>query len=401
MLRLKIMLLTAVITVGQWAAFSDTSDAGPLLDWLRNACRRPVFGQNVGANNNGNCCQPAAQQIAAAAPATYDTSGYDLQPGQCRTTCQKTCQRTVVNYVPTTSYRTSWDRVPVTQYRPETKSDPCTGCSVTCMKPCTTYTYRMKRVPYTSYKPVYRTETYKVPVTYVTNNCATGGCATCPTATPAATSCDSCGIAATSSAPAPVYSAAPTYGGGSGTIYSQPTVTTAPSGTINTGGGFQTQGGGFQTQGGGLPTVDVSPAELSPSLNPQNTQRRPVYEYTRPAVQGSATRMQLPISNDFGNENWTSTGAPPKPSSNPEWDDQAPAQFGHVDKLAKSNIRREWNYSPAKAAYASIENEPKAEVVEYRGQFSTVQPKPKAMAKVKAKTKTTRKVNSGWETVDW
>lgn len=381
MLRLKIMLLTAVITVGQWAAFSDTSEAGPLLDWLRNACRRPALGRNV-ATNNGSCCNNTPQLAATAAPATYDTSGYDLQPGQCRHTCQKTCQRTVVNYVPTTSYRTSWDRVPVTQYRPETKSDPCTGCSVTCMKPCTTYTYRMKRVPYTSYKPVYRTETYKVPVTYITNNCATGGCATCPTAAPSPT-CTDCGVPATSAAP--VYNTAPTYGG---TVYSQPTyaqpstITSAPSGTITTDGGFQSQST--------LPTV---PAELSPSLNPQNTQR-PVYEYTRPAVQGSATRMQLPNRN-FQTENWTSTGP-----SDSQWEQESPAKFDYADKLAKSNVRRQWNYSPVREAYASLkEGTDREEVVEYRGRFAPVKPQAKASA-VKS-VKPARKVNSGWETVDW
>lgn len=380
MLRTKILVLTAVLTVGQWAAFSDTSEAGPLLDWLRNACRRPL-GRSV-ATNNG-CCTPTAQPqyAATAAPATYDTSGYDLQPGQCRTTCQKTCQRTVVNYVPTTSYRTSWDRVPVTQYRPETNSDPCTGCTVTCMKPCTTYSYRMKRVPYTSYKPVYRTETYKVPVTYITNNCATGGCATCPTAAAPVAGCNSCGIPATSAAP--VYNTAPAYGG---TVYSQqPAVTTAPGGTITTDGGYQSQSV--------LPTVDVSPAEISPTLNPQNTQRPPVYEYTRPAqVQGSATRMQMPTRN-YQRENWTSTSSP----SNPEWNDESPAQFGHVDKLAKSNIRREWNYSPVRqAAYTSIEEETtEQEVVEFQGQFAPVK------SRTKATTKPSRKVNSGWETVDW
>ena len=96
-------------------------------------------------------------------------------------TCQQTCTRTVVNYVPYTAYRTSWKRVPVTTYRPVTNSDPCTGCTVTCMRPCTTYTYQMQRVPYTTQRPVYRTETYKVPVTTITNDCATGGCNSCNT----------------------------------------------------------------------------------------------------------------------------------------------------------------------------------------------------------------------------
>ena len=166
MFRFKITLLALVVTCTQWLAFSADADAGILRDWLNR--RRARW----------------CQQQAPAIP--VNTVGYNgLQPGQCATTCQKTCSRVVVNYVPCTSYRTSYERVPVTQYRPQTSTDPCTGCSVTCMRPCTSYTYRMRRVPYTTYRPVYRTETYRVPVTTITNDCNTCGanptCSTCAT----------------------------------------------------------------------------------------------------------------------------------------------------------------------------------------------------------------------------
>ena len=377
MLRIKILVLTAVLTFSQLAVFTSSADAGPLLDWLRGACRRrPLLGQT--ANNNA-CCNPQ-QQLATVAPQQSFSVGADgLQPGQCRTTCMKTCTRTVVNYVPTTSYRTSWDRVPVTQYRPETKSDPCTGCTVTCMKPCTTYTYRMKRVPYTSYKPVYRQESYKVPVTTISNNCATGGCST-----GACSTCATGGSGTSVGFPtAPVYTQEP--GGFAGSFPQQPTVTTAPSGTITTDGGY-----GQSV----LPTV---PAEISPSLNPQINQRPPVYEFDRPAaVQGSATRTQLQ-PRQFQQENWTST----RDAS--DWDNEAPAKFDYADKLAKSEIRREWKYTPVSQAYASIENEAsesaqsEPEIVEFKGSFAPVRSRTKAKAKAKPK----RKVNSGWETVDW
>lgn len=387
MLRIKILVLTAVLTFSQLTVFSSSAEAGPLLDWLRNACRRrPTLGQTASTNA---CCAPQ-QQLASVAPQqSFSVSADGLQPGQCRTTCMKTCTRTVVNYVPTTSYRTSWDRVPVTQYRPETKSDPCTGCTVTCMKPCTTYTYRMKREPYTSYKPVYRQESYKVPVTTITNNCATGGCSTGTCATcPTGGSATSAGFPP--AAPAPVYSQpAPTFsqgsGGFAGSFPQQPSVTTAPSGTITTDGGF----------GQGLPTV---PAEISPSLNPQNLQRPPaVFEFDRPAaVQGSATRTQLQ-PRQFQQENWTSTKG-----SDSEWENEAPAKFDYADKLAKSEIRRKWKYTPVSEAYASIENEETSEpaqsepeVVEFKGSFAPVRSRTKTQAKPK------RKVNSGWETVDW
>ena len=158
------------------------AQAGPLLDWLRGR-------RSTTSNFTSNFQQPAFGQQSNVA-ANFATTAHNpagLQPGQCMKTCQKTCSRTVVNYVPYTAYRTSWKRVPVTTYKPVTNSDPCTGCTVTCMRPCTTYTYQMQRVPYTTQRPVYRTETYKVPVTTITNDCATGGCNT---------GCDTCSTGA-------------------------------------------------------------------------------------------------------------------------------------------------------------------------------------------------------------
>ena len=103
MLRLKVVLLTLIVTGGQWLALAQDADAGLLRDWFRR-CRRP------------------AVQVPA-----YPTTGYvatanyaGLQPGQCMKTCQQTCSRVVVNYVPCTSYRTTYERVPVTTYRPQT-----------------------------------------------------------------------------------------------------------------------------------------------------------------------------------------------------------------------------------------------------------------------------------------
>lgn len=194
MIRTKTILLGAVLLLAPFFAASE-AQAGPLLDWLR--------GRRSSCNT---CQQPAYNYYGAQAPVTAQyppaQNAYGLQPGQCMKTCQKTCSRTVVNYVPYTAYRTSWKRVPVTTYRPTTNSDPVTGCTVTCMRPCTTYTYQMQRVPYTTQRPVYRTETYKVPVTTITNDCAMGGCNTgCNTG------CDTC---ATGYQGAPVQSFGPT-----------------------------------------------------------------------------------------------------------------------------------------------------------------------------------------------
>ncbi len=164
MLRIKLLTFIAVVVTSQMTVVSD-AQAGPLLDWLRGIRR--------------NDARPVLPQYGFSAAAATNPNVANLQPGQCLRTCQQTCSRTVVNYVPYTAYRTNWNRVPVTQYRPVTSSDPCTGCTVTCMKPCTTYTYKMQRVPYTTYRPVYRQETYRVPVTTLVDNCSTGTCDTC------------------------------------------------------------------------------------------------------------------------------------------------------------------------------------------------------------------------------
>ena len=156
--------MAVVVTVGAYLPQSANAD-GPLRRWWRN-----ITGRNNTAAASGCGCKLLNRQTAlspAAAPATVAANPHNLQPGQCMRTCQQTCSRTVVNYVPQTAYRTSYKRVPVTQYRPVTNSDPCTGCTVTCMKPCTSYTYQVQRVPYTTYKPVYRTETYKLSLIHI------------------------------------------------------------------------------------------------------------------------------------------------------------------------------------------------------------------------------------------
>ena len=179
MLRMKSIVITTVLAATCMLQTSE-AQAGPLLDWLRGIRRtsntqNSLFGQQPTAGQGF-----AAQSFSAQSPAVAPSAA-GLQPGQCMKTCNKTCSRTVVNYVPYTAYRTNWKKVPVTQYRPVTTSDPCTGCTMTCMKPCTTYTYQCQRVPYTTYRPVYRQENYTVPVTTITNDCSTGGCSTCDT----------------------------------------------------------------------------------------------------------------------------------------------------------------------------------------------------------------------------
>ncbi len=288
MLRIKSTIIALFIAATLLAALpSDANADGPLRRWWRGL-RTP----------KNACCTPTT---ASCAP-----NPYDLKPGQCMKTCQQTCSRTVVNYVPCTAYRTVTQRVPVTQYRPETTSDPCTGCTVTCMKPCTTYTYQVQRVPYTTYRPVYRQETFKVPVTTITNDCCTPTCNTCATGTCATGTCETgCGTCGTSGAiQQPNYAPTPALAPQTSTYYE-----TAP-GAISSGGSYGT--GGF------TPTL---PADQTPSLINPTSSQRPMSD-----------RLTDPI---IGSGYQTSTG---------------PARLDVQETASRSPIHKQWSYSPVRLA---------------------------------------------------
>jgi hypothetical protein len=146
-------------------ALPSVASGGPLLDWIKEKC---------GKKN------PNAQAGLMATSGSFTSAPTYLQPGQCQQTCLQTCQKVTVNYVPYTDYRTTWQRVPVTNYKPVTSVDPNTGCTTTCMRPCTDQQWQLQRIPYTTYRPVYQTQNYQVPVTTITNDCGTNqGCSTC------------------------------------------------------------------------------------------------------------------------------------------------------------------------------------------------------------------------------
>lgn len=291
MLRIKTLIIAIAITATMATIMPNEAAAdGPLRRWWRNLTGR-------------NCCQT---QAPARVPVTTNYANpYGLQPGQCMQTCQKTCTRTVVNYVPQTAYRTVYNRVPVTQYKPVTNSDPCTGCTVTCMKPCTTYTYQVQRVPYTTYRPVYRQESYKVPVTTITNGCATGNCGV-------NTGCDSC----VSNAPAVNQNFAPTQA---------PTVAPDPVTSIR----YEQPGSGTYTN---------TPADQVPSLNdlsPQSSQR-PAFNQYNPDSRGRQFKASSPspVYNQLNQ----------------------PSVINYNDgKTAMRPIRKNWSYSPVRTASRSLD----------------------------------------------
>lgn len=280
MSRVKKIIVAFSIAATLLAVIPSDADAdGPLRRWWR--------GRKAKQSACSTCATPAAAPNA-----------YNLQPGQCMTTCQKTCTRTVVNYVPCTSYRTCYKKVAVTSYKPVTNTDPCTGCTVTCMKPCTTYAYQAQRVPYTTYRPVYRTETYKVPVTTITNNCSTGTCSTCPTPT-AAAGCSTCGTGV-----APGYS--PTLA---------PVQNFAPSSVPAPGPTTSTY------------LENASPANQVPTLlkgvDPQASQR--------------------PVIDRFNSGSYNYKASAPTQNV-------TPATIRLEDKTARSPVRKQWSYAPVRLA---------------------------------------------------
>ena len=325
--------MAVVVTVCAYLP-QDANADGPLRRWWRNITGR------TSTTANSNCC---GTQQTALSP-TVAANPHNLQPGQCMRTCQQTCSRTVVNYVPQTAYRTAYKRVPVTQYRPVTNSDPCTGCTVTCMKPCTSYTYQVQRVPYTTYRPVYRTQTYKVPVTTITNDCATGTCGTCPTggsgtvanfAPSAPTGCSTCGIS----------NAGATH---NFSPLSQQTLTAAPTTETY----LVDPSNGLSTQGNFSPTP--TPADQQPALNgvvnPQTSQR-PVLN---PLNTGSGTRASGISTGSSSRASDFNVSAPPVPAFEQL---RQPAVINFDGHTAKNPIRRNWDYTPVRFASADLPTE--------------------------------------------
>lgn len=62
------------------------------------------------------------------------------------------------SYVPETTYRTQYQSVPVTTYKPSCEIDPCTGCPTECMQPVTQYVQQAVNVPVTQYRAVTTTK---------------------------------------------------------------------------------------------------------------------------------------------------------------------------------------------------------------------------------------------------
>ena len=364
MLRAKNLFVFTLLVSTQliWVA---TADAGPLLDWIR--------GRRVS--------RQATPPLPGAAPCGQPNA---CATGSCTTTCMQTCQRVVVNYVPCTAYRSSWDRVPVTTYRQTTSTDPCSGCTVTCNRPCTTYTYRMKQVPYTTYRPVYRTETYQVPVTYTTPAPAAkpscglfSGCNLFNSSRP--TSVQSVPVQAVPMG-APMAAPMAAQGGGCNSCASPSLPMMQPQASnMNTPTYYEASPNTIAT-----PPSSNLPADQIPTLaNPQNMQK-PIIEGT-----SSTTTWPAPNANPA-----TQYNAIPDPIPSNRWDtgNGNPSLVDPFNQSASAPSVQRWDYSPVKLA--SYEDPLKVPVAlqerpnEYVGTISVVS-EPRQPS---------QRLNEGWRT---
>jgi hypothetical protein len=120
---------------------------------------------------------------------------------------------------------------------------------------------------------------------------------------------------------------------------------------------------------------------------PQNIENPSIYnriDRVDSPVEGSSTRYAPPVRNPE-NGDWVTSRT-----------DQSP----QYDSIAADPVRRVWSYSPVKqASYVSLADEDKneaTELVTYRGTLTRV-----TEADPEQQPEPTRKVNVGWESIDW
>jgi hypothetical protein len=331
-------------------------EAGPLLDWIKEKC---------GKKNQTAPGYMATSGSFTAAP-TY------LQPGQCQQTCLQTCQKVTVNYVPYTDYRTTWQRVPVTNYKPVTSVDPNTGCTTTCMRPCTDHQWQLQRIPYTTYRPVYQTQNYQVPVTTVTNDCGVNqGCTTCGIPGGMSGAAPAAGFYQGSSGYAP--NPGGTYVPADGVPVLGAQVPVADPYAGNRNGAFRptfpTPNGVAYSNPYANPSAYSEMSTYSGYQAPPRRQAPPVYtppmpsgyEAPTPSFPASGSGSNRPtLRDDRGGrtlqniqprlETNTPAGQVPDPQPTLRWEYNTPPSGSSVDQSAHRDVQQKWAYNPVRLA---------------------------------------------------
>ncbi|MCY2986702.1 MAG: hypothetical protein NTY19_02425, partial [Planctomycetota bacterium] len=209
-------------------------------------------------------------------------------------------QQVVVSYLPDVSYRTSFVRVPTTNYRPINTVDPVTGYTSTAMLPCTTYSWQLQRVPYTTYRPVYGVAT---PTSAAYGGCAVVSYNAAPVMGGVPNGCSTC-------APATVAPAAPYYTPGRAMAPAMPTgpaVPTYPS--------FSQPPGYQPIPANPAAPRSPTPADLQPSLSPGNSQYMPRTQTPGPTVNyPPSSPSMIPVPSATGPVPSFTLPLPPSPT---------------------------------------------------------------------------------------
>jgi hypothetical protein len=136
-MRIRRSFLAAVVAGGCASAAPGVGQAQCCLSELFAGCRKaPAYAV-------APVPAPVVAPIAAPIPAPPPPVVVPVQQ---------------VSYVPETTYRTQYQCVPVTSYKPSTEIDPCTGCPRECMSQVTQYVQQPVNVPVTQYRAVYSTK---------------------------------------------------------------------------------------------------------------------------------------------------------------------------------------------------------------------------------------------------
>lgn len=313
--------------------FADQSATGyTLVDWIRTwpasapgAVAAPAFPTAVPTYPApapayaapAPSCGAAAPSCEARPPSYYSAPATTSPAPNCGAALPSTPSGAGVSYLqPTVNagtpiqqvrYRSTWVRVPTTNYRPIVNYDPATGWPTTTMLPCTTYTWQLRRVPAAGpgsrFLDALRNlfgPAYPAPAP------AVGTFVPAPVATPGWTGSAAPASPATLAYPTPTYPT-PGYAAPATASPSVPDGTTTPLAPPSPSPGWSPSGSLAPSTTApsaphALPGSDVpagsAPADQPPSLSPQDAQGlQPLPEVRRypPANQADATSAPAPL----------------------------------------------------------------------------------------------------------
>jgi len=141
-MRIRRSFFAMLLASGLAGMMQTACEAQCCLTDLFSCCRKPPAAFAV-APVPAPIMAPIAVPVAAPIPAPPPPVVVPVQQ---------------VSYVPETTYKTQYQCVPVTSYKPSSEIDPCTGCPRECMEQVTQYVQQPINVPVTQYRAVYSTK---------------------------------------------------------------------------------------------------------------------------------------------------------------------------------------------------------------------------------------------------